>query len=52
MSVKNVIASDKCRCCTNPSIEFIKLNSSIKTSKGLAKTYKDILNEITNFTAS
>lgn len=52
MSVKNDTASDKCRCCTNPSVDFIKLDSSVKTSEGLEKTYKDILNEITNFTAS
>lgn len=41
--------SDKCRCCTNPSGNFIKLETSIKTSEGLEKTYRDLLYEITNF---
>lgn len=41
--------SDKCRCCTNPSVNFIKLETSIKTNEGLEKTYRDLLYEITNF---
>ncbi|KAM7362670.1 uncharacterized protein ACRADG_013253 [Cochliomyia hominivorax] len=38
----------KCRCCTNPSENFIKLDTIIKSTevKG-KKTYKDFLHEIT-----
>lgn len=43
----NAIKSQKCRCCTNPSSKFLELDSANK-SCGTAKTYKDVLYEITN----
>lgn len=52
MSSESDIHSDKCRCCTNPSVNLIKLETSIKTSEGLEKTYRDLLYEITNFQVS
>ncbi|KAM7362671.1 uncharacterized protein ACRADG_013254 [Cochliomyia hominivorax] len=40
-------AKQKCRCCTNPSENFIKLDTFIKSTDAMEKTYKDFLYEIT-----
>lgn len=38
----------KCRCCALPSDNFMQIDSIIKVSEGLEKTYKDFIYEITN----
>ena len=52
MSSKSFASSDKCRCCDHPSVQLIELESCIKTSGAMQKTYKEILYEITNLIVS
>lgn len=48
MSSKSFESSNKCRCCEQPLVRFVELESYIQTNGGIEKTYKDILYEITN----
>lgn len=41
-------ARHKCRCCTQPAVNSIKLESFVNNCGDMEKTYRDIFNEITN----
>ncbi|XP_065371084.1 zinc finger protein 208-like [Calliphora vicina] len=42
-------ARHKCRCCTQPAVNSIKLETFVNNCGDMEKTYREIVNEITNF---
>ncbi|XP_065371061.1 LOW QUALITY PROTEIN: zinc finger protein 568-like [Calliphora vicina] len=45
-------SNQKCRCCSNPTANFIKLDVFFKTPDESEKTYKDLLYELTKLSIS